>query len=296
MSESLFTSQTPNTTDNSDGGAAGIEVGTGLVFAVAGFVTDGRFWATDTTSGTWTWELFRADQGDNVGAGHTLLVSKVATGVVPGWNTVHLDTPIAVTTATVYRSAVNNSQGRYVHRPSVFAAGAIVNGNITGYQDGTDPAGIGTMRNGSFALNSPAGSYPSDNAAAAAFYTDVVFTTSIGETVDLTPAALTLSAVALDPVSGAVELDLTPAALSLVGVAVSPVPGPVTIALTPASLALASVALDPVPEPVSVALSPVSMALQTVPVTGNLTPGSWTASQSGPSWTAGGGATAWSAA
>lgn len=185
MSQSLLTTQTPSTTDNQDGGAAGITVATGMKFAVEGRITAVKFFATDTFTGTWTVEVWQAITGDNVGASNSRLAVKVASGVAAGWNTVVLDTPVDVTTGVFYRPSVNNSQGRYVHLGSVFSAADLVNGDITGPKDGTDPVGIGTMRNGSFALNSPPNTYPAGNGGAALYFVDVVFETDETITADL---------------------------------------------------------------------------------------------------------------
>jgi hypothetical protein len=83
-------------------------------------------------------------------------------------------------------------------------------------------------------------------------------------TVSLTPAAATLAAQQLDPVPGAVTVPLTPAAAVLAAVALDPVPGPVTTDLTPAVLAVAAQALAPVPVAVTVDLVPAELALGAV--------------------------------
>lgn len=85
-----------------------------------------------------------------------------------------------------------------------------------------------------------------------------------GSTVNLTPAQLNLSGVALSPVPGVVTVNLTPAQLNLSGVALSPAPGLVTAPLTPASLSLSGVALSPAPLPVVVSLTPAQLSLAAV--------------------------------
>jgi hypothetical protein len=122
--------------------------------------------------------------------------------------------------------------------------------------------------------------------------------------VDLTPAALALTAVALDPepqpvvvnltpatltfeavplsVAGAGSVDLTPATLALTAVALDPEPQPVVVNLTPATLTFEAVALDPEPQPVVVNLTPAALTLTAVvldPTTGDavsLTPAALT--------------------
>lgn len=69
-------------------------------------------------------------------------------------------------------------------------------------------------------------------------------------TVDLTPAALTFTAVPLTPTPGPVTAALTPATVTVTAVAVTPTPGPVTVALTPATLTITAVPLtQPAPQP-----------------------------------------------
>jgi len=97
-------------------------------------------------------------------------------------------------------------------------------------------------------------------------------------TTNLTPATMVFSAVLLDADPGMVTVDLTPAVLVFNGVALDP-QGTATVNLTPAILIFDGVVLDPDPGMVTVNLTPASLSfggitLNPVPgiVTVNLTP------------------------
>lgn len=176
MSESLFTSQTPSSANNSDGGAAGITTGTKMTFAVNGTVSGVRFYATSTVGGTYTvgaWSVTDQTNG-------TLLASKTA-GAAPTagtWNVVSFDSPVSVTAGTPYLFGVWNSDGRYASTANFFGS-ALTNGNITGIADGSTIPPAGTLRNGNFLANA-AFAYPSDFFNANCYFVDVVFDASSG--------------------------------------------------------------------------------------------------------------------
>lgn len=96
---------------------------------------------------------------------------------------------------------------------------------------------------------------------------DLVFGGGGPETVDLTPVSMTLTAVAVTPVSQPVSMSLTPAALTLSAVPVGPVSQPVAVALTPAALTLTAIPVTPASGPVSVTLTPAEVAFTAVAVT-----------------------------
>jgi len=171
---SLFTSQTPSVTDASDG-TPGITSGTTVQFAVAGTVTHIRFYATATVSGTYTGALWRVTAADTPSPAGTLLASKVMGAAPTGgtWNTIALDTPIAVTPGVLYRTGVHNSAGRYVATNNLFAS-SLTNGDITADANGSDPVALGTLRQGVFAIDA-ALTYPSTAGSSASYFADVVF-------------------------------------------------------------------------------------------------------------------------
>lgn len=174
--ESLFTTQTP-TNGNEDEGVA-VNTSTTLFFAVAGNVTHGRFFAPTTVAGaTFTAQLYQVTSDDDpsdTGTG-TLLASEEYVGVVGGaWNTVAFDTPVAVVVDTLYRIQVHASNGRFVFTANFFSAAGLTNGNISAPQSGTDPVGLGTVRNGTYKDGATA--YANTVSGAPSFFVDVVFT------------------------------------------------------------------------------------------------------------------------
>jgi hypothetical protein len=180
MSESLYTTQVPSGGNNSDG-TPSIVTATTLKFATAGQITAGRFYATANTGGTWTYLVWEVTGTDAGGAGTgTLLGSQVATGITGStWNTVTLTTPINVVSTKLYRVGIHNSQGRYVNTGHIFDAGAIVNGNLTGVADASNPLGNGwTINNGTFAIGSTSTDiqYPKSTFQGTNYFVDVVFT------------------------------------------------------------------------------------------------------------------------
>jgi hypothetical protein len=170
----LFTSQTPTVTDASDG-TPGITTATTVRFAQSGTVTGIRFYATTTVSGTYTGLLWEVDDSDDTPAG-TLLASKTLGSAPTGgtWNTITFDTPVAVATNTLYRAGIFSGAGRYV-ATTLFFASDVVNGDITGDANGDDPVGLGSLRQGTFAINATA-TYPSGAGNGTCYFADVEFT------------------------------------------------------------------------------------------------------------------------
>lgn len=191
---SLFTTQTPTVTDASDG-TPGITTATTIRFTSAGTVTGIRFYATATVGGTYTVLLYRVDAADTPSPSGTLLASKTAGTTPTGgtWNTVAFDTPVSVTTNTLYRACLFSGAGRYVATTSFFASD-LVNGEITADANGDDPVGLGTLRNGTFLINAAAG-YPSGGGGTC-YFVDVAFTVDTGGAIapDSVTSAVTLGA------------------------------------------------------------------------------------------------------
>ncbi|MGC5019017.1 DUF4082 domain-containing protein [Micromonospora sp. DT47] len=195
MAESLFTSQTPTGTNNSDG-APGISTGTSLIFAVPGSVTGVRFFATTTVSGAYTAALYEVAIGDTTTG--TLLASKVMGGspTAGAWNVVTFDSPVSVDTSHQYRAVIHSGAGRYVSTSSFFGS-PLVSGNITAPADGTNPLGVGTLRNGTFEVNASL-AYPADFFSASCYFVDVVFDTGGGGS-SVAPDGVSVPVVLGDP-------------------------------------------------------------------------------------------------
>lgn len=186
---SLFTSQTPTSTNNSDG-APGITPGLALQFAVDGEVTGVRFWATDTVSGTYTVSLWDVTAADPNGSGGTLLASAtMGSAPIPsGWNSVNFVTPVAVITTKLYKVSYFSSAGRYVFSSSIFGS-PLVNGDITAPAHGSNPIGLGNLNQGCFTING-SNSYPTSQPGGPSnYFADVLFTAG-----GLTPVTSTLEA------------------------------------------------------------------------------------------------------
>lgn len=246
MSESLFTVQTPAITDASDG-TPGISFATSVEFATAGTVSAVRFFSTVTISGTYTGELWRVDSDDTAPSG-TLLASQVlgAPPVSGDWNIITFGAPVAVTINTLYRAVVHSGAGRYVATANMFTGTDIVNGNITGWQNGSDPVGLGSLRQGTFAISAAAGVYPSSPGNGTSYFADVVFDTGVTPSeVELTPAVLTFAAVPLAPSALPVTVALTSAVATFTAVPLTPSALPVTVPLTPAVVSFSAPALSP---------------------------------------------------
>jgi hypothetical protein len=173
---SLFTSQTPSGGDFSDG-TPSITTATSMVFAAPGTVTAIRFFSTVTISGTYTAAIWQVTSDDLTGHTGTLLASKTMGGSPSSaaWNTVTLDSPVPVSTGTLYRAGVYSSAGRYVATPSFFG-GPLTNGPITAPANGSNPVGLGQLGQGTFVLNASL-AYPENiSGNSACYFVDVDFT------------------------------------------------------------------------------------------------------------------------
>lgn len=238
MSESLFTGQTPSTTDASDG-TPGISTATTVQVAVDGTISAIRFYATATKGGTYTAELWLATVADDDTPAGTLLVTKAASAaaITAGtWNTIAFDTPVAVTPGHLYRCVLHNNQGRYVATTGFFTSAGLTNGNLTAYQNGTDPnpPGLGGMRQGSFRISAAAGSYPNLSGSGTCYFVDLVFTPStvVDGSVAVNLGGLTLTAAGHLTVHGTVVAAL--GGLSVLAMAFPPVGAgtPITVRTT----------------------------------------------------------------
>lgn len=227
MSESLFTSETPSTTDASDG-TPGISTATTVQVAVSGTVSAIRFYATATKDGTYTAELWLATVADDDVPAGTLLASKAVSSTAitaATWNVITFDTPVSVTPGHLYRCVLHNSQGRYVATAGFFTSSGLTTGNLTAYATGTDPnpPGLGGMRQGSFRISAAAGSYPNISGNGSCYFVDLVFTssTTVDGTASLALGALTLAAAGHITVHGVATVAL--GGLSVLALAFPPV-------------------------------------------------------------------------
>lgn len=273
----LFTGQTPTVTDGADG-TPGITTATTMRFTAAGTVTGVRFYATTTVGGTYTVLLYQVTAADSSPAG-TLLASKTM-GVAPTsgtWNSVAFDTPISVATSTLYRACLFSGAGRYVATTAFFTS-ALVNGNIVGDSNGDNPVGLGTLNQGTFAINAAA-TYPSTVASAASYFVDVDFTLDSGDKstapsgisvpVALGAPTASFSGTAVTPNGIPVPVALGAPTAGFSGTAVTPTGVAVPVALGAPSVPVASTL--PAGLAVPIALGAPTIAFEAAPTTG----GNW---------------------
>lgn len=216
--ESLFTTETPATGDNSDG-TPGITVGTSFRVGVPGNVTGGRFYATTTVSGTYTVALWQVTAADPGGSG-TLLASKTV-GAAPtagAWNTVSFDSPVAVATGVLYQVGVFSSDGRYVATTNFFGSD-LVTGDLTADANGDDPVGLGNQANGKYTINASL-SYPATASGGTGtnYFADVLFAPTGAVTVT---AGLATGTGSADNAANALEV--LPAEAPAIGTAIAAV-------------------------------------------------------------------------
>lgn len=180
MSESLFTSQTPNNPDNADGNT--IVTATVVRFASAGTVGGIRWYGPTSTGVAAIGGLFTIT-GESTGAE----LARATFGTITGgaWNTVAFTSPVDVAAVTDYVAAVWCDH--YVSSGNFFGS-ALTNGNVTGPADG-DP-----LHNGRFLFPAPDLAFPPSNFNKSCYFVDVLFdetVTQIPATLDATGPAAT---------------------------------------------------------------------------------------------------------
>jgi len=217
----LFTSQTPANPNNFD--ATPLTLATVVTFSASGNVTGGRFYAASSLSGgsyeLVLWQVTSPTTG-------TVLASATYGAITAGtWNTISFASPVAVSSGVAYVIGIRTSTGRYTTTSNFFTT-PLVNGNITGIQDNTNPVGVGTLRNGVFAADIT--SFPSSTFNATCYFVDVDYTAGGAPVVDL---AADLTATA------SLSAALTPERLPAAALSAN---GSMSAALTPERLVAAA--------------------------------------------------------
>jgi len=157
-----------------DNGAA-ITTGNKIIFASNRTVYAVWFYRPTTSSGTYTVALYEVTTVDDPGPGAgTLLASgSVAhADTAAGWNRVELSGAQAVVTTKVYAAVVHASNGRFVRTAGALGSAGITANGITIVQSGTDPIGLGVVRNGTF-NEGAAVAYPSSVFGTPDYFTDL---------------------------------------------------------------------------------------------------------------------------
>jgi hypothetical protein len=221
VSESIFTSQTPGTTDANDG--VGYTLCTLFSSAVDGQVTGIRWYFPSTLPSVAKGGLFqRSGAGD--GGVHTELARATFLGPVAGtWNTVNFASPVNITAGTLYYAAVYTAD-HYV-ATSAGLSGAISNGNLTA------PADSGSAHNGRFKSPTADLAGPDSQFNAGLYFADVLFTAAGGLSGTLagTAGAATGAIAGSVPTIGAMSGTLSGAT----GAIVASTPAPVVTAHVP---------------------------------------------------------------
>lgn len=155
--QSLFTTQVPVLTGNSDGSNVNYELGAKIQSTVAGQITAIRFWKDSKETGTHTGHVWSSTG--------TLLATAVFTGETSsGWQQQSLVSPITITLNTTYVVSVNTGNTYYVATNNGFA-NQIVNGNLKSVVGGNGVYGaVGKL---------PTSTFQSSN-----YFRDIVFSTS----------------------------------------------------------------------------------------------------------------------
>ena len=146
----IFTTQIPADPLSNDGQP--IELGVKFRSSQAGFITGIRFYKTAGNTGTHIGELYDA-------TGTKLATATFAGESASGWQTVNFSTQVAITANTTYVAAYFSSGGFYTGTANYFVS-PVVNGPLTGLQDGTDgPNGVYLYTpSPAFPVNSPGNS------------------------------------------------------------------------------------------------------------------------------------------
>lgn len=192
----LFTTQTPALPDVNE--AINVTVGITLVFDTAGTVTGAWFYAPATLgAGTYEaafWVMTRADGTTDIGLG-TLLANAAFSSITPGaWNFVAFSSGVAVDSSHAYVMGLRTSEGRYTATGAFFAS-ALVNGHITGVQDGSNPVGLGQLYDGRF-VSSSITAFPNLTFNHNAYFVDVEFTAGGAAATTASPYVVTPAPVA----------------------------------------------------------------------------------------------------
>jgi hypothetical protein len=154
VAQSLFTTQVPATTSNSDGTNVNYELGMRFKASVSGKITGVRFYKSSKETGTHTGKIYSSTG--------TLLASGTFTSeTASGWQTMKFATPLAINANTEYVVSVNTGNTYYVDTVNGFAS-QITNGKLSSVVGG----------NGVFG---PVGSKPSQSWNNSNYFRDVLF-------------------------------------------------------------------------------------------------------------------------
>lgn len=173
MADTIFTNQTPAVANANDGQP--ITTATTFIVTAERATSHHRFYAPTTVTGPFTGQLWHLTS-DDPATGDLIATATYGAVNSADWNQQAWDGGnVDLELNEAYRTATFNAAGHYVATADVFDAGGITNGDLTAIQQGSDPVGLGTLRDGAFrygaiSLVTP----PSDDAGGGNFFADLV--------------------------------------------------------------------------------------------------------------------------
>lgn len=162
---SIFTSQTPALTNQSDGNT--YSLGTTFYSTSAGNATGVRwYFPTTLPTGTITGKLW-SNSGTELGS------ATFSSPTAGAWNTATFSSSVAISANTPYVVSVG-PVNRYVATSGLFSSAGITNSPLVAPQDNTNPLGGGTLRNGKFDINA-SHIFPTSTFGGNCYFPDLVF-------------------------------------------------------------------------------------------------------------------------
>jgi hypothetical protein len=122
IGETLFTTQTPATPNDTDGPGINYELGTVFSSDISGSITAIRFWKSSNETGTHTGNLWTS-------TGQLLASVTFANETASGWQQQSLATPLTITANTQYVVSVNTANAFYADTQSGLAS-TVVNNDL----------------------------------------------------------------------------------------------------------------------------------------------------------------------
>ncbi|WP_225896428.1 DUF4082 domain-containing protein [Amazonocrinis nigriterrae] len=165
-------STTPTNPSISDPNA--VELGVKFQSDIDGFITGVRFYKGSGNTGTHIGNLWSSD-------GTQLATATFSNETALGWQQVNFNSPVAISTNTVYVASYHTDVGNYAADSGFFAGAGVDNPPLHLLRDGSS--------GGNGVYNYGASSFPNHSFQASNYWVDVVFVTSIGP--DTTPPTVT---------------------------------------------------------------------------------------------------------
>jgi Domain of unknown function (DUF4082)/Abnormal spindle-like microcephaly-assoc'd, ASPM-SPD-2-Hydin/Cep192 domain 4 len=195
--ETLFTTQTPQLLNVSDGPTANYELGVKFNSAVAGHINAIRFWKASRETGTHIGHIWSA-------SGQLLASVAFASETSSGWQQQALSTPLAISANAMYVVTVNTGNTYYVDTKHALAV------TISNHDLSTVVGNNGVL--------GPAGRFPTSSWHASNYFRDVVFSPNVAAGLSSSSASLNFGNVNVGG-SGSQTVTLTNSASTTVTIA-----------------------------------------------------------------------------